>query len=208
MTMTGETVRYAGKVFQVQEFALESTPARQVPIFIAGLRVRMLRLAGQLGDGVLLNWVTPEQAARSSALAREAARDAGRPDGSISVACFVRTCVTREVERAREILRRLIATYARLPSYARMFEESGFTDEVHAIQEAWESGIDVAGRAVSDRMVESLGLIGDERHCRDGITRFRQAGIDLPIIYPYPITPGPDSYGHTIERLAPGTASG
>lgn len=203
LAMSGETVRYTGEVFQVQEFTLESTPARQVPIFIAALRGSMLRLAGQIGDGVLLNWATPERAARSSAAVREAARAAGRPQGSVSVACFVRVCVTEQVERAREILRRLIATYAALPAYARMFEESGLPEEIHAIRTGWESGIDAAARAVSDQMVEGLGLIGTADHCRVGIERFRTSGVNLPVIYPYPVGPGLGSYSRTIEALAP-----
>jgi len=207
LVMSGEAVRYAGKVFQIQEFALESPPARLVPIFIAGLRGRMLRLAGQIGDGVLLNWATPEGAAQSSAAVREAAKAAGRQAESVSVACFIRVCVTDKGDRAREILRRMIATYAGLTAYARMFEESGFADEIPAARAAWESGIDTAARAVSDRMLDGLGLIGTELHCRSGIERFRKAGVDLPIIYPYPVGPGPDSYRQTIEALAPNASS-
>lgn len=203
LAMSGEAVHYAGKVFQVREFELESTPARQVPIFVAALRGSMLRLAGQIGDGVLLNWMTSGQAARSAAAVREAARTAGRPPGSVSVACFVRVCVTEEVERGREILRRMIAAYAGLDAYARMFEESGFAEEVQAIQAGWTSGIDAAGRAVSSRMVENLALIGTADDCRRGIERFRKSGIDLPVIYPYPVEPGPDSYERTIVSLAP-----
>lgn len=203
LAMSGEAVHYSGKVFQVQEFELESTPARQVPIFIAALRGRMLRLAGRIGDGVLLNWMTPEEGARSAAAVREAARVAGRPQGSVTVACFVRVCVTEQVERAREILRRMIAAYAGLNAYARMFEEGGFAEEVKVIRAGWTSGIDAAGRAVSGRMVEDLGLIGAADDCRRGLERFRASGIDLPVIYPFPVEPGPGSYERTITALAP-----
>lgn len=203
LAMSGDTVRYEGKVFRVQEFALESTPARQVPIFIAALRGGMLRLAGQIGDGVLLNWATPERAAQAASAVREAAVAAGRPERAVTVACLVRVCVTDAVEPAREILRRLIAAYAGLPAYASMFEESGFAGEIEAIHAAWNSGIDAAARAVSDRMVESLGLVGSAEHCREGISRFRESSVDLPVAYPYPIGPGPESYARTIEALAP-----
>lgn len=121
----------------------------------------------------------------------------------MSIACFVRVCVTEKVARASEILRRIIATYAGLDAYARMFEESGFAEEIHAIRAGWDSGIDAAARAVSDRMVDGLGLIGTADQCRAGLERFRKSGVDLPVIYPYPVAPGPDSYGRTIEALAP-----
>lgn len=203
LAMTGDTVRYAGKVFQVAEFTLESTPARVVPIFIAALRGRMMRLAGQIGDGVLLNWATRERAARSAITVREAATAAGRPQGSVTVACFVRVCVTDAVEPAREVLRRLIAMYAGMPAYASMFEESGFIREIQAIRAAWSSGIDAAARAVSDRMADALGVIGSAESCRAGIARFRESGVDIPVIYPYPVAPGPESYARTIVALAP-----
>lgn len=203
LAMSGDTVRYEGKVFRVQEFALESSPARQVPIFIAALRGGMLRLAGQIGDGVLLNWATRERAAQAAAAVREEALAAGRPERSVTVACFVRVCVTEAVEPAREILRRLIAAYAGLPAYASMFEESGFAGEMQTIRAAWSSGIDAATRAVSDRMVDGLGLVGSAGYCRAGVNRFRESGVDLPVIYPYPVGPGPESYARTIDALAP-----
>ena len=201
--MSGGPVRYAGKVFQIQEFELESTPRRQVPIFIAALRDRMLRLAGTTGDGVLLNWMTPSQATRAAAAVREAARAAGRAQGSVTIACFIRACVTEQPEQAREILRRMIATYVGLEAYARMFEESGFTREISAIRSVWASGVDAATGAVSDQMVDGLGLIGTTEQCRAGLERFRQSGIDLPIVYPYPVEPGRESYERTIAALAP-----
>ncbi|HEV8340577.1 MAG TPA: LLM class flavin-dependent oxidoreductase [bacterium] len=205
LALSGETVRYSGKVFQVQEFALESVPSRRIPIYVAALRGRMLRVAGKIGDGVLLNWMTPERAAQSSAIVREAARAAGRAEGSVHVACFVRACVTEEVDSARAMLRRIIATYAALPAYARMFEESGFVEEVQAIRARWQSGIDAATQCVSDRMVDSLGVIGTTAQCRAGIDRFRDGGVDLPIVYPFATEATPESYRRTIVALAPGT---
>jgi probable F420-dependent oxidoreductase len=201
--MSGATVRYGGRVFRVEEFTLESTPARQVPVFIAALRGRMLRLAGAMGDGVLLNWMPPEHAGRCAAAVRDAARAAGRPDGAVTTACFVRACVTDDGEEARLVLRRLIAAYAALDAYARMFVECGFGADVEAIRAAWGGGVDAAARAVGDGMTESLGLIGTAAHCRAGRERFREAGIDLPIIYPFPVGPGAESFERTIAALAP-----
>jgi len=204
LVMTGRPIRYAGRVFRVEEFTLEFTPARQVPIFLAALRSGMLRLAGELGGGVLLNWATTEQAARAAKIAREAGASSGRNPREIIIACFIRTCVTDNVDDARAVLRRLIASYAALPSYAAMWTESGFGTEVAAIQNGWTSGVDAAAEAVSDRMVRALGLIGSQAACSAGLEQFRKAGVDLPIIYPFPLRPADEGvYRQTIEAMAP-----
>jgi alkanesulfonate monooxygenase SsuD/methylene tetrahydromethanopterin reductase-like flavin-dependent oxidoreductase (luciferase family) len=204
LVMTGRQVRYAGRVFRVEEFTLEFTPARQVPIFLAALRTGMLRLAGELGGGVLLNWATMEQAARAADVVRETAASSGREPSDVIVACFVRACVTSDVNGAKAVLRRLIASYAALPSYATMWKESGFGEDIAAIQQGWASSVDAAAESVSDRMVESLGLIGSQSACSAGLEQFRKAGVDLPIIYPFPLRPADEAaYLQTIEALAP-----
>ena len=203
LVMSGAPAHYTGEVFRVEEFTLESTPTRQVPVFIAALRGRMLRLAGAIGDGALLNWMPPEHAGRCARVVRNAAREAGRPAGAVTVACFVRACVTDEVDAARLTLKRLIAAYAALDPYARMFAESGYADEVASIRSAWAGGVDAASRAVGERMTGALGLIGTAAQCRAGLERFRAAGIDLPVIYPFPVGEGTDSFERTITALAP-----
>jgi probable F420-dependent oxidoreductase len=203
LVMAGGAVHYAGEIFRVEEFTLESTPVRQVPVFIAALRGRMLRLAGTIGDGVLLNWMPAEHAGRCAEAVRTAARGAGRREGAVAVACFVRTCVTDSVEDARHILKRLIATYAALDAYARMFAEGGFAGEVAAIRSAWTGGVDAAARAVGERMTDALGLIGTAAQCRAGLERFSAAGIDLPVIYPFPVGSAADSLERTVTALAP-----
>jgi alkanesulfonate monooxygenase SsuD/methylene tetrahydromethanopterin reductase-like flavin-dependent oxidoreductase (luciferase family) len=204
LVMTGRPVRYAGRVFRVEDFTLEFTPSRQVPIFLAALRTGMLRLAGELGGGVLLNWATTEQAARAADVVRETAASSGREPRDVIVACFVRACVTSDVDSAKAVLRRLIASYAALPSYATMWKESGFGEDVAAIQQGWASSADAAAESVSDRMVESLGLIGSQADCSAGLEQFRKAGVDLPIVYPFPLRPADETaYRQTIEALAP-----
>src|SRR6266851_2350457 len=51
----------------------------QTRLVIAALGPQMCRLAGEVGDGVLLNWVTPEYARRSADLVREGAAAVKRP---------------------------------------------------------------------------------------------------------------------------------
>ncbi len=202
--LTGQAVHYRGQVFQVDAFELEFKPARRVPIFVAALGTHMLRVASQVGDGVLLNWATPERVRWAVRHIRAAMAAVGRDPRTIQIACFVRTCVTDDPVRARSTLRRLIATYASLPAYARMWRHSGFAEEVRAIQKAWASGVDAAAASIPDVMGGCLGLVGSAAVCREGLSRFRSAGVDIPIVYPFPTDPGDETaLRRTIQALAP-----
>lgn len=95
----------------------DSTGARVV---VGALGPRMTELAGEIVDGVLLNWLTPGQAERSGALTRAAAQDAGRPEpwlyGYVRTALGSVARVRLEAEGNR---------YAEFPAYAAHFERMG-----------------------------------------------------------------------------------
>lgn len=201
--MRGERVRYEGKVFRVQSFALESPPARVVPVFVAALRGRMLRLAGAIGDGVLLNWTTPDAVRAAAEIVRRAAQEAGRPKDDVTIACFIRACVAAQPEAARQVLRRILASYAGLPAYRKMWAQAGFAGEMAAAERVAGGGFDALLGTVSDRMVDALGLIGTADEIRRGLDAYRRAGVDLPIIYPFAVAPGDRNYRETIEAVAP-----
>lgn len=201
--LRGERLGARGRVFRVADFQLESQPRHRVPIYVAALGERMQRLAGEIADGVILNWSSPRQVSRSVAVVRESARTAGRDPASVDVVCFVRAAVTREPGQAWQVLRRLVATYAAMPAYARMLEEAGFAGEVAAVQAAWAAGgVNAAAAALSDDLVRDLGVVGTAAECRDGLAQYRDAGADLVAAYPFPV--GPDAAASlrvTIEAL-------
>src|SRR5438132_1024619 len=74
--LSGERVEHAGDL-AVNGFHLGTTPPF-VPIYFAALTPSTLRLAGEIADGVILNWLPPEGVEKASLLVREAAADAGR----------------------------------------------------------------------------------------------------------------------------------
>jgi len=71
--LTGERVVFKGKTFEVDGFRLTKPPSRPVPIYVAALRPGMLRVAGEVADGVILNWLAAEDVPKSVAVVREAA---------------------------------------------------------------------------------------------------------------------------------------
>ncbi|MDE3112913.1 MAG: LLM class flavin-dependent oxidoreductase [Chloroflexota bacterium] len=93
-----------------------------VAVAVAAMGPRMCRLAGEIADIVLLNWMTPERIRWARERVREGERRAGREPGSVVVASYVRVAVGRD---ARERLADAAGRYARSPAYARSFAAMG-----------------------------------------------------------------------------------
>lgn len=91
-----------------------------VRIIAAALGPRMCRLAGELADGVLLNWLTADHARRSAEWIRAGAEAAGRRTPQIFA--YVRLAMGGP---ARERLRAEAARYAAIPAYAAHFQRMG-----------------------------------------------------------------------------------
>ncbi len=83
--LAGERVVFRGETFAVDGFRLTRPPAEPVAIHIAALRAGMLRVAGEVGDGAILNWLSVEDVPKSVAVVREAAAKAGRDPAAIEI---------------------------------------------------------------------------------------------------------------------------
>jgi alkanesulfonate monooxygenase SsuD/methylene tetrahydromethanopterin reductase-like flavin-dependent oxidoreductase (luciferase family) len=152
----------------------------------------MLELAGEVADGVLLNWIPPEAVPASIAHLKTGAQRAGRTLGDFEIASFVRTCVTDDPAAARETLARDITGYATVDVYASFFKTAGYPDEVAQVNAAWSAG-DRSGavKKISPRMLDGLGVVGDEASCRTRIAEFAASGLTQPVIVPF-APPGAD----------------
>jgi probable F420-dependent oxidoreductase len=189
----GERVNVEGRFYRAKNFRLTGPPpTAPVRVYLAALGPEMLQLAGEIADGVLLNWIPPEAVPASIEQLRIGAATAGRTLDGFEVASFVRTCVTDDVAAAHETLARDITGYATVDVYASFFRTAGYADEVAAVGAAWSGG-DRAGavKRISPRMLRGLGVVGDEASCRARIAEFAQAGLTQPVIVPF-APPGAD----------------
>jgi probable F420-dependent oxidoreductase len=183
----GERVTHDGAFYRVKNFRLTGpVPSAPVRVYLAALGPEMLELAGEVADGVLLNWIPPETVPASIAHLTAGARRAGRTLDDFEIASFVRTCVTDDAAPARETLARDITGYATVDVYAAFFRSAGYAEEVAAVGAAWGAG-DRAGAVtrVSPRMLDGLGVVGDEAFCRARIAEFARAGVTQPVIVPF-----------------------
>jgi probable F420-dependent oxidoreductase len=187
MTTAGERVNFEGKHYRLKNFkSAAPLPPSPPKIFLAALGPEMLELAGEVADGVVLNWIPPEAVAASIEHLKAGARRAGRTLEGFEIAGFIRTTVTDDRDAVRTGLARDITGYAIVDVYASFFRSVGYGDEMAAINAKWKAG-DRAGavREVSPRVLDGLGMIGDEAYCRARLKAYADAGMTLPTILPF-----------------------
>src|SRR5213594_4609234 len=83
--LAGERVVFRGETFSVDGFRLTRPPENPIPIYVAALRPGMLRVAGEVGDGVIINWLSAEDVPKSVAVCRAAAEKAGRDPAALEI---------------------------------------------------------------------------------------------------------------------------
>jgi alkanesulfonate monooxygenase SsuD/methylene tetrahydromethanopterin reductase-like flavin-dependent oxidoreductase (luciferase family) len=187
LVASGERVNFEGKFYRVKNFRLTAPPpAKPVRVVLAALGPEMLELAGEIADGVVLNWIPPETVPISIEHLEVGAKKAGRTLADFEIASFIRTCVTDDRAAARESLARDITGYATVDAYASFFRNAGFGEEVDLVNAAWRAG-DRSGavKRVSPRFLDGLGVVGPEAFCRERIAEFTRAGLTQPVIVPF-----------------------
>lgn len=201
LAASGERVNFDGKFYRLKNFRLAIPAPSPAPrIYLAALGPRMCELAGEVADGVLLNWLPPSAVPASLAHVEAGAKRAGRSLSDVEVAVYVRTCVTDERAAVRESLARDITGYAIVSVYARFFAECGFAEEVEAVNAAWKAG-DRAGavKGISERALDGLGAVGTADVCREQIDAFARTGA-TPVVLPF-APPGPGARASMLQTF-------
>jgi probable F420-dependent oxidoreductase len=201
--LAGERVTFAGKTVRTRNFRLVSQPPAPVPIYIAGLMPPMLELAGEIADGVILNFMPVEAVPRMLAHVRAGAERAGRDPKAIEVVSRFQVVVTDDVAAARGALRHMMGPYFATSVYNRFVAWCGFEDEAREIDAGWRAKDRTRNMAgVTDDMVDRLAIIGPPAVCRERLAAFRAAGVTTPMIQPFLFDE--KAIWHTLEALAPG----
>jgi alkanesulfonate monooxygenase SsuD/methylene tetrahydromethanopterin reductase-like flavin-dependent oxidoreductase (luciferase family) len=174
-------------------------PRPDVPIYVAALSPAMLRLAGEIGDGVLL-WLCVPEYIRHMVLPEVAAgrKRAGRALDGFEVVPAVPAAFNEQPAEAYAALRAELIPYFGLPFYRVMLERSGFGAEIAAYDHA-AGGAEKMRAAISDTFLESLTAVGEEHAVRAGLARYRDAGATSPAVAPLPKT----DFAATLRAAAP-----
>ncbi len=163
-------------------------PRPELPLYIAALSPAMLRLAGEIGDGVLL-WLCSPRYIRDVVVPEVTAgrERAGKSMEGFDIVPAVPAALTEDPAGAWAAMRRDLLPYFGLPFYRAMIERSGFGADI-AAYDGVGGDVDAMQAAISDDFLEQLTAVGDEAGVRAGIQRYRDAGSTSPCIGPIPKT--------------------
>ena len=184
----GERVVFRGDTVTVDGFRLSCPPVEAIRIYVAALRGGMLAVAGEVADGVILNWLAPEDVPRCVAVVREAAAKAGRDPAAVEVTCRLFVHLDEDDVSAR----RHIAAYLNVPVYRAFHEWLGRTGALGPMWEAWGRG-DRRGAvaAIPPRVIDELLMRGPAETIRARIRAYLDAGLDTPFLTFFSSEPDP-----------------
>jgi probable F420-dependent oxidoreductase len=181
--LAGERVVFRGETLAVDGFRLTRPPAEPVPIHIAALRPGMLRVAGEVGDGAIINWLSAADVPRSVAVVREAAERAGRDPASIEITARLIINVDPPSAASDLAVRRHVTTYLNVPVYRAFHEWLGRERALRPMWAAWATGDRKAAlAAVPDDVVADLVLRGSMAEIRAHVRRYHDAGVDTAFL--------------------------
>jgi F420-dependent oxidoreductase-like protein len=153
---------------------------RELPIYLAALSSKNVRLAFEIADGWLPIFFSPERA-------REAFEY--EPREGFEIAPTAHAIVTDDIESARDFLRPLLALYVggmgsrKVNFYNRLVSRYGYEAEARLIQELYLDGKQLeAIAAVPDALIDEVALVGPPERIRDRLDAWRESGVTRLLI--------------------------
>jgi len=204
LTRVREAVQYLRPVLAGERgeggFKLEVPPAEPIPIYVAALRGRMLRLAGEIGDGAWVNFLPLAGVEQVVEQVREGERAAGREPGTVGIVCRFFN-VPAPPEQGLPFVKFMFAAYATVPVYAAYFRWLGYAEQIDPMVEAWEArDRERALELVPEDLVRDVFVFGSPEEQRERLAAYAEKGITTLCLTP--IAP-PDALPGLIEALAP-----
>jgi probable F420-dependent oxidoreductase len=197
LSKMSETVDFLREVFAGGRadggFKLEQPPAEPVPIIVAALRGKMLRLAVEKGDGAFTNFLP------LGGLPKVVEALEGAPEGFELLCRFF--CLPGRREEVEPLARWMFASYATVPFYEAFFRWLGYGERIDDMVAAWKrKDRDAATAAAPWELIEDIFIFGEPAEMKERLRAYVEGGITLPVLTPVTT---PDRFGELIEALGP-----
>jgi F420-dependent oxidoreductase-like protein len=198
-----ERVEYHGETIELplpggpgKALKLTIAPVQErIPIYLAAIGPKNTALAGEIADGWIPTFFSPEHVADFRALLEEGAARSERSLEGFDIAPTVNAYVSDDREAARDLMRPVLALYiggmgSRDQNfYNQLVRRYGFEAAAKEVQDLYLDGKRVeAGAAIPDELIDTVSLCGPHEVVRDRLAAFRDAGVGTLMITPMAFT--------------------
>jgi F420-dependent oxidoreductase-like protein len=195
-----ERLEYQGETLELplpdgpgKALKLTIAPAQErIPIYLAAIGPKNVTLAGEIADGWLPAFFSPEHIGEFRTLLEEGAARAGRSiDEDFDISPAVNTLVSDDIDAARDAMRPVLALYVggmgsrEKNFYNRLVQRFGFEDAAREVQDLYLDGKkDEAAAALPAELIDAVSLAGPGDVVRERLAVFREAGVGTLQIAP------------------------
>jgi F420-dependent oxidoreductase-like protein len=203
MALARERVEYHGETIELplpdgpgKPLKLMISPVQErIPIYLAAIGPKNTALAGEIADGWLPAFFSPEHVAELRSLLEEGAARAGRSLENFDIAPSINIFVDDDIELARNVMRPALALYIggmgsrEQNFYNKLAQRYGFEAAAKEVQDLYLEGKKAeACAAIPDELIDTVSLCGPADRVRDRIAVFRDAGVGSLLITPMAFT--------------------
>ena len=187
-------VTFHGEFVNVEDIEIDivygDKKPRDIPVYIGATGFDMLELAGEIGDGVVLNYlVSPKYNQQALEAIKKGAKKAGRKLEDIDRPQLVVVSMDYDADKAIDRAKSLTSMY--LGQQPHIMKASGVPESlIKDVNEAlggWPAkpgGLEKAKKLVPDQIVEMLTVTGTPEDCRKKVKKYIENGATVPIMYP------------------------
>jgi F420-dependent oxidoreductase-like protein len=168
---------------------------QRIPIYLAAIGPKNTALAGEIADGWIPTFFSPEYVSEFRKLLEEGASRAGRSLDEFDIAPTVNAYISDDRELARNLMRPVLALYIggmgsrQQNFYNNLVQRYGFESAAKEIQDLYLEGKkEEAGHAIPDEMIDMVSLCGPRDVVRDRLAAFREAGVGTLMVTPMAFT--------------------
>lgn len=199
LALTRQKVEFHGETIELplpdgpgKALKLTIRPVQEkIPIFLAVLGPKNVALAGEIADGWLPVFFSPEHTRALRGPLEEGAAKAGRSLDDFRICPSVNVMIGDDLESARNAMRPVLALYVggmgsrEQNFYNRLVSTYGFEKAAREVQDLYLDGRRTeAMMALPDELIDLVSIVGPREKAKEKIRAFRDAGVDTLIVWP------------------------
>ncbi|MBC7218833.1 MAG: 5,10-methylenetetrahydromethanopterin reductase [Hadesarchaea archaeon] len=187
----GERVDFEGECFTCRGARLRFKPPNRIPIYVGGRRRKMLRLAGEVADGALINASHPIDIVDAVKNIKEGLRQRASHGGDFDFVAYMAVSIDNDEKKARDAARGVVAFVASSAPEDSLSHRAISAEDVEEVRKYLRRGeLAKAREAVTDEMLDEFSVCGKAENVANRVQELEKIGITRVVIGS-PIGPDP-----------------